>query len=111
MKIYIAGPMTGYTDYNRQAFNRAADALRHVGYEVVNPADIKEPCENPKWKDWMREAIKLLVDCDGVCLLPDSELSRGAKVEKALALGLYMEVGSLGGWITHKKYPSDDDAE
>ncbi|MDP4455455.1 DUF4406 domain-containing protein, partial [Escherichia coli] len=38
MKIYIAGPMTGYPDYNRAAFNAKASELMAEGHIVLNPA-------------------------------------------------------------------------
>ncbi len=38
MKIYIAGPMTGYPDYNRTAFFSKAKELMEVGHIVLNPA-------------------------------------------------------------------------
>ena len=38
MKVYIAGPMSGYPDMNGPAFDKKADELRAQGYEVVNPA-------------------------------------------------------------------------
>ncbi|WP_149528154.1 DUF4406 domain-containing protein, partial [Escherichia coli] len=38
LKIYIAGPMTGYPDYNRAAFNAKASALMAEGHIVLNPA-------------------------------------------------------------------------
>lgn len=44
MKIYIAGPMRGYPDFNFPAFFKAAKKFRSEGHEVFNPADqdIKE---------------------------------------------------------------------
>ena len=38
LKIYIAGPMTGYPDYNRAAFNAKASELMSEGHIVLNPA-------------------------------------------------------------------------
>lgn len=37
--IYVAGPMSGYPEFNFPAFNRAAEKYRHLGYNVFNPAD------------------------------------------------------------------------
>ncbi len=38
--IYIAGPMSGYPQYNFPAFDEARDELRENGWQVVSPADM-----------------------------------------------------------------------
>ena len=39
--IYIAGPMTGYVNYNAEAFNRTETLLRvGEGVPIVNPSRI-----------------------------------------------------------------------
>lgn len=38
--LYIAGPMTGYSDFNDPAFFDAAQVLQGAGYATINPADI-----------------------------------------------------------------------
>ena len=40
MRIYIAGPMTGYAEMNFPAFNTAAARVRALGHEAVNPVEI-----------------------------------------------------------------------
>ncbi|KQW25174.1 DUF4406 domain-containing protein [Acidovorax sp. Root402] len=86
MRIYVAGPMTGYPDLNFPAFHAAAAALRAQGHHMENPAEINA---DPKaqWLDCMRMDIARLVTCDTVYLLPGWEKSRGAKVEHGLAVG------------------------
>lgn len=37
--IYIAGPMSGYPNWNYDAFNRTAYTLRRQGWNVKNPAE------------------------------------------------------------------------
>ena len=39
MKIYIAGPMTGYKDLNRPAFREVQETLEAMGHEVFNPTN------------------------------------------------------------------------
>lgn len=91
MRIYVAGPMTGYTDLNFPAFHAAAAELRAQGHHVENPAEINAD-PNAQWLDCMRMDIARLVTCDAVYLLPGWEKSRGAKVEHGLAVGLGFRV-------------------
>lgn len=65
MKVYIAGPMTGYPDFNYPAFFAAQDALIGVGHEPINPArsEGREDCTT--WLDFMRAALRDLAGSDG----------------------------------------------
>ncbi|MFM0022171.1 DUF4406 domain-containing protein [Paraburkholderia azotifigens] len=91
MKLYIAGPMTGYVDLNFPTFHAEAARLRALGFEIVNPAEINSDL-NAEWLDCMRADIKQLVDCDGVALLPGWAKSRGASIEQYLARALGLRV-------------------
>ncbi|CAL8476426.1 DUF4406 domain-containing protein [Caballeronia sp. S22] len=90
-RVYLAGPMSGYPDLNFPAFHAEAARLRAMGFEIVNPAEI-DVGPNPTWLKAMRADIKLLVDCDGIALLPGWEQSDGANVEHTLARGLGLRV-------------------
>lgn len=93
--LYISGPMTGIPGCNRPLFRRVATDLRRAGYAVLNPADIglaltpADAADQP-WEWWMRRALALLLDADGVALLPGWEHSRGAAIERGLAFQLGM---------------------
>ena len=100
MKVYIAGPMRGYPEYNFPAFDYAARRLRQAGHEAINPAELDRVVHIHEWTDplpdgFMRGALKrdLVAICDeaeGMVLLPGWTLSSGVKVEHELAdcLGL-----------------------
>ena len=109
MKIYLSGPMTGLPEYNYPAFHKAARALRAVGYRVVNPAELHPhsrlrrwiaamlamlnltPATTlPTWDEYMREALRGLLGCEAIVLLPGWEHSRGARCEVSLATELGM---------------------
>lgn len=91
MKIYIAGPMTGLPDLNFPAFHAAAKSLRDDGHVVVNPAELNiEP--GASWHECMRIDIRELVTCEGIFLLPNWTLSRGARLEFHIASQLCMQV-------------------
>ncbi len=89
MKIYVAGPMTGYLDFNFPAFHAEAARLRALGYQVANPAEINADA-SPDWADCMRADIRELVTCDAVALLDGWEKSKGANLEVHIASELGM---------------------
>jgi hypothetical protein len=89
MKLYLAGPMTGYQDFNKPAFHAEAARLRGLGFEIVNPAELNEGSDGD-WLACMRVDIPELIICDGVALLDGWEQSEGASLERDIAhrLGL-----------------------
>jgi hypothetical protein len=91
MKLYLAGPMTGYPEFNFPAFRAEAARLRAMGFEIVNPAEIVTD-QSVAWLDCMRADIKQLVDCDGIALLAGWAQSRGASIEHNLARDLGLRV-------------------
>ncbi len=101
MIVYIAGPMTGYPEYNYPAFHAAEAALTAAGHEVKNPAH-SSPTD-PTYQNYLRAALRLLLDCDAIAVLPGWEFSTGANLEVAVAEVLkipihtvtYMTVGGL----------------
>ncbi len=97
-RFYIAGPMAGYPDLNRAAFQRAADLLRDSGHTVVNPHDLaphehEGPCPrsyavNPDGHAaacYLRAAVRAMLDCSEVVMLPGWEASVGARTELGTA--------------------------
>ena len=96
MRVYVAGPMTGYPDHNRAAFRKASALLRdEYGLEVLSPDEFDEshPLVNPQWADYLRRDLRegvLLVEA--LVCLPGWRASRGALLEVtvAAALGLLL---------------------
>jgi hypothetical protein len=97
-RIYICGAMTGRPDLNKPAFHAAARQLRAAGFDAVNPAEIC-PDAAAHWAECMRKDIAQLVTCDAIALLPDSEESRGAKLERQIATALGMPVIPLAEFV------------
>jgi hypothetical protein len=107
--IYVAGPMTGIPEFNFPLFHRVSDELREGGWDVRNPAEtppppqLREHTDDPKvWKYYLREALRLLLECDAILLLPGWEDSKGAQLELHVARALQMPVhvyeeGARGG--------------
>lgn len=91
---YISGPMTGLPDNNYPAFDRVAAYLRARGYQVESPAEATPPTCGT-WLGWMRGAICKMMKCDIVVMLPEWGASRGATIERQLAIDLGIEVVTL----------------
>lgn len=92
--IYISGPMTGYPDLNFPAFNRAANALRAVGFPVINPADFGVT-PNETWAECLKRDIHVLVSCQQVVTLDGWQQSKGARLECHVANELGIPVTSF----------------
>ena len=48
MRIYISGPMSGYPDLNRPAFDAAEKRLTAQGHFVINPHRVSEQFGTPE---------------------------------------------------------------
>lgn len=99
-RVYLAGPMTGYADYNRPAFTAAAEHVRAQGWVPVNPHDT-DPTHDGDCPSgdrhgghpnacWYAASLAVLASCDAVLMLPGWEQSEGARLEhdEARRLGL-----------------------
>jgi len=110
MKIYVAGPMSGYPEHNFPAFHAAADKLRKLGHEVVNPAELNLGLQDD-WKACMKEDIRQLMECDAVYMLRGWPASKGALLEHRIAQDfgmtilqeydyqVFADVASYGGMV------------
>jgi hypothetical protein len=97
LKLYICGRITGDADYQAK-FLDAENKLYEAGFRPVNPA-ARVPADTD-WNQAMREAISLMLQCDGVALLPDWKESRGAKIEVRLSIDLDITFMSVDRWLT-----------
>jgi len=96
MRIYIAGPCTGYPDQNYPAFHAEAARLRALGYEVVSPPEICAP--HLDWDGCMQVCLAALPTCEAVAMLPGWSRSRGATMEVARAMSLGMRCLPAAEW-------------
>jgi hypothetical protein len=99
--VYISGPMTDLPQLNFPAFHAAAKALRAMGFEVINPAELN-PDPKADWHLCMRTDVKALCDCDGLVLLPGWEDSKGAHLELHLAHRFGMKIETLDKLLDEK---------
>lgn len=88
MKIYIAGPMTGHENFNRDAFNNAAASLTNRGHVVLNPATLPDGLSEAEYMDISFSMVRA---ADGVFLLPGWKASAGATAEYHYAYKLEMK--------------------
>jgi hypothetical protein len=89
--VFVAGKVSGLPENQvRDKFERAAAELEAQGYVVLSPinADDKET----DWEGTLRNSIKTMLNCDEVHLLPCWQESRGAQLERDIALRLGMNV-------------------
>jgi len=107
VKLYVAGPMTGYNEYNYRQFSYAADRLEYYGYEVLNPCDndkiLKKSIAIPTWQDYMKASIKQVLEAEGMAVLAEWGLSRGARLEVNIAHSLQIPVLPVDVWIHQAK--------
>lgn len=116
MKIYLAGPMRGYANFNFPAFDFAAAKLRAQGHFVFSPAERDREVHGGKLEQnatgneaeaasnvgfSLREALGadmafISAHAEAICLLPGWEKSTGANAEKALAVALGLTIIILG---------------
>ena len=82
-KVYIAGPVTGRTDYEEK-FAAAEQMLLDMGYDPYNPvkAGLVEGWE---YRNYINRGLDMLMLADEIYMLPDWESSPGARLERMYA--------------------------
>ncbi|HCA1227208.1 MULTISPECIES: DUF4406 domain-containing protein [Enterobacteriaceae] len=105
--VFIAGPMTGYHDFNRVEFNAEGRLLEDRGFTILNPAILPDGLEH---QQYLAITLSMLEQADAVFLLDGWEKSEGAlqEFQRARELGLIFmfqswETAHLA--IIHNRYP------
>ena len=88
MRVYIAGPMTGYPHDNHPAFHEMEAALSANGYKPINPARNFAGQKDLTRSEVMRLDITLLTHCEGIVFLDQWDQSVGATAEHVIAAQL-----------------------
>ena len=84
--------MAGYPDLNFNAFDEAEKELVAQGHIAVSPAVIGRRDASMSYEYKLREAIRLMLDCEAVYFLRGWEFSLGARTELQIALALKMAI-------------------
>jgi hypothetical protein len=93
-KVYIAGPMTGYPEFNYPAFHDAATRLRDAGFEVVSPAELNpidpslivdDKYYTELYPSYIKRDVIALIECDHIVMLQGWQASKGATLEHHIA--------------------------
>jgi len=106
VKIYLAGPMRGYPQYNFPAFDKARNTLKAAGHKVFCPAETdivegfnpNEEISVEKIQQAFRRDILALLDCQAIAMLPGWEKSVGANTEVSMAEMLGLKVFFYDPW-------------
>jgi hypothetical protein len=122
---YLAGPMTGFPQFNFPLFHDAASRLRAVGYSIVSPAEMDSPAvraaavasttgklddqgkiAGETWGEILARDVQVVADkVQGLIFLPEWSKSRGARLEAFTALlcghkfGMYTGGNPLVSWV------------
>jgi len=91
-KVYISGKITDL-DY-QDAFNnfeRAEKEIKELGGTPINPMKLEHK-QNSDWFDYMEKDLAALLRCDGIYMLNDWGSSKGARIERAVALELGISI-------------------
>lgn len=95
LKYFISGPMSGLPNYNRDAFNTAEIELMMRGYEVFNPARIRD-ADSLAYDVLISYCLQQLMGCDVVAILPEWQMSRGSVLEIATASMVNKKLAHIG---------------
>lgn len=88
-KIYIAGPMRGYTEFNFPAFDKAKEVLKKLGWDVISPADLDRDQDKgvqQTQRHYAKRDCAAILECDAIYMLKGWSKSVGATAEHAVAV-------------------------
>lgn len=104
-KIYIAGPMSGYPEFNFPAFYAKEEYFRELGYEVFNPANKEQEKEIDAeafavgdakkandagfdFRDCYTWDVNKVIEADAIYMMTGWQYSPGACGEHAVAVAM-----------------------
>lgn len=102
-ECYISGPVTGTTDYIER-FKKAEAIVREYKWEPINPVAVNALLpSDTSWIEYMKMSLEMLTrkNCAAILMLKGWENSRGARIEREIAIGLGYTIlyEEHNGWI------------
>ena len=104
-KIYLSGKMTGLQDFGKEHFDNAEKTLKELNPDCIifNPIKISKQIANRLNKEiedieyhtFLKEDLKILLECDEVLMLENWQDSNGAIIEHNLAKDVGIEINYL----------------
>lgn len=92
-KVYISSKMTGLPDFNFPAFDKKAEELRTMGFNVLNPADIgRKYGTNKSTAFYRRKNLEMLLQADILFVFGDMSGSKGVEFEVMVAKELNLPI-------------------
>lgn len=104
-RVYLCGPMTGYPEFNHQAFRAATGRLVNLGFNVISPVEmddadgvdygnIEHDTESDEYRRFLlRDLVAILeAKVDAFVVLDGWEESKGAALEVTIARHLGIPV-------------------
>ena len=86
--IYIAGPMTGYPEYNWPKFKAATKYFRDQGMKVVCPTENGSIPDVTHYQECIKNSLRTLIEANAIAMLPGWLGSKGAMIEAKLAVAM-----------------------
>ena len=94
--LYIAGPMSGFVDFNYPQFDLAEKMLRGLwparGNHIINPANNFNRNQGLTKEVYLRRAFGQVMASDYIYMLPAWETSKGATLEHDIASVLSLHI-------------------
>lgn len=116
-RLYISGAISGKEPAEvEKVFGAAAQALYDAEYAPLDPRSIQPIClpdcdgvvdgYGAHYHCLLRGDLREMLTCDGVALLPGWASSRGARIERSVALHVGLPVRNLTDWLTEESNPA-----
>ncbi len=105
--LYICGAITNNPNY-RDDFSKADLALNRSKYFSINPVVECAVHNVTDWTECMNLVIPLLLDADGIALIPSDLPSRGRDLELHIAKELGIEIKTVDEWLELAKESCDE---